>query len=327
MASVPVSLTSATTGPTFTVERFEQTAADRLELAGRWSGVRGRRFVRPTLDVHDPGGRRRRLLALLEHKPWAPVEGELWLAAFPWEGGPPRWTAVELAVATDVVVGLPAPGPPGLSTPGPSAPAAGTPASQARTAEPRVKATPAPRPGGAPEREHASRVQERDAARRVQERDAALVERDEAVRERDAAREQLGVAVRERDSATNERRTLRRERNDLITLNQARQAAQTALARERDAAVAQRDEMVRERDGARTERRPVDGRTAGATATRPAPSGGAREDVPAYTPPDRSAARPDPVASTFEQRLTRGLALVTLVISGVLLALLLQSLL
>ena len=54
----------------FEVERFKWTSDDRLEVTGRWFGVRGRRFMRPTLHVRVDG-RRRRLIAVLDHKPWA----------------------------------------------------------------------------------------------------------------------------------------------------------------------------------------------------------------------------------------------------------------
>src|SRR4051812_381885 len=94
------------------VERFEWTAPDRLGGAGRWSGVRGMRFMRPTLGMPDEG-HRRRLLALLEHKPWAAEDGELWLAAFPWEGEPVDVEGAELAVAPSIAVTLPPPRVPG----------------------------------------------------------------------------------------------------------------------------------------------------------------------------------------------------------------------
>ena len=76
-----------TPGVAFEVERFEWTSAERLELVGRWSGLRGHRFLRPTLDV-EVGGERRRMLADLEHKPWAPEDGHDWIAAFTWRGDP-----------------------------------------------------------------------------------------------------------------------------------------------------------------------------------------------------------------------------------------------
>src|SRR2546423_12439857 len=108
--SMPPAPTAGTAA--FDVERFEWTAPDRLEVAGRWSGVRGMRFVRPTLALRGEG-ERRRLLALLEHKPWAAEDGEQWLAAFPWEGEPFDADSAELAVAPSVAVVLPPPPLPG----------------------------------------------------------------------------------------------------------------------------------------------------------------------------------------------------------------------
>ena len=58
---------------------------DRLEVTGRWFGVRGRRFMRPTLHVRVDG-RRRRLIAVLDHKPWAADTEDTWTAAFAWRG-------------------------------------------------------------------------------------------------------------------------------------------------------------------------------------------------------------------------------------------------
>jgi hypothetical protein len=74
----------AATEPAFVVERFEP-AGDRLEVAGHWSGLRGRRFVRPVLWLHE-GESRRRLVAVLDHKPWDVSAGIPWIAAFPWDG-------------------------------------------------------------------------------------------------------------------------------------------------------------------------------------------------------------------------------------------------
>src|SRR4051794_21825275 len=99
-ASAPVPETGA---QTFEVERFAWTAPDRLELEGRWTGVRGVRFVRPTL-VLVAGEVHRRSLALLEHKPWPAEDGVLWLAAFPWDGEPLDADAGELSVAPGIVV-------------------------------------------------------------------------------------------------------------------------------------------------------------------------------------------------------------------------------
>jgi hypothetical protein len=92
----------------FDVERFEWTAVDRLEVAGRWSGVRGRRFMRPSLNVAGNRGRRR-LIALLEHKPWAADDGDHWVAAFPWDGERGDVGPAVLEVGTGLAVELPAP--------------------------------------------------------------------------------------------------------------------------------------------------------------------------------------------------------------------------
>jgi hypothetical protein len=92
----------------FELERFQWSDPDRLEVEGRWFGVRGRRFVRPVLTV-QVAGRRRRLLALLEHKPWNADEGETWIAAFPWDGSHDDVGDGELEVGA-LTVDLPPPG-------------------------------------------------------------------------------------------------------------------------------------------------------------------------------------------------------------------------
>ena len=91
----------------FELDRFE-VEGDRLELSGRWFGVRGRRFIRPTLTLIGEGGRSR-VLADLEHKPWAPEDGQPWEAAFPWFPDADA-RELELSVATDITIRLPAPG-------------------------------------------------------------------------------------------------------------------------------------------------------------------------------------------------------------------------
>src|SRR4051794_5429237 len=164
---------SATGTAAFDVERFEWTAPDRLEVAGRWSGVRGMRFVRPTLILRDEGDRRR-LLALLEHKPWAAMDGEEWVAAFPWEGEPLEAESAELAVAPSLAVELPAPRLPGAK-------------------RRRAKVDKPPRFQRATAHNPELLERARDAA--VIERASLERERDTALRERDAA----VVALRERD--------------------------------------------------------------------------------------------------------------------------------
>jgi hypothetical protein len=100
------------TSITFELERLEVDGPGRLVVHGRWYGVRGRRFVRPTLTMtmHSDGSERR-ALADLEHKPWAAEDGEPWIAAFPVDVKPAEARMVELSVAPDVAVEL-APGDP-----------------------------------------------------------------------------------------------------------------------------------------------------------------------------------------------------------------------
>ncbi|HWD66043.1 MAG TPA: hypothetical protein VG405_12815 [Solirubrobacteraceae bacterium] len=90
----------------FQVDQLEFRAGDRCEVRGRWSGVRGRRFMRPALTV-VADGRRIRLLADLEHKPWAAEEGAPWMAEFPCEFDRSAIQEVELTVAPDITVELP----------------------------------------------------------------------------------------------------------------------------------------------------------------------------------------------------------------------------
>jgi hypothetical protein len=92
----------------FELEQFERSG-DRLRVAGRWSDVRGMRFMRPTLTIGD-----RRVLAVLDHKPWAPEEGQSWIAEFPWDGDAADidLELAELAVAPSVAVPLSSPGVP-----------------------------------------------------------------------------------------------------------------------------------------------------------------------------------------------------------------------
>jgi len=61
----------------FELDAFTLVGSDRLELTGRWFGVRGRRFVRPMLTL-SVGQESQRALADLEHKPWAAEDGEPW---------------------------------------------------------------------------------------------------------------------------------------------------------------------------------------------------------------------------------------------------------
>jgi hypothetical protein len=89
------------------VERVVASGPDRVEVAGRWFGVRGRRFVRPTLTIRrsarDP---ETRALADLEHKPWAAEDGELWVAVFTVSVDLEEAAELQLSVAPDITVAL-----------------------------------------------------------------------------------------------------------------------------------------------------------------------------------------------------------------------------
>lgn len=94
-------------GISFDVDRLSVGSAGRLEVTGRWYGVRGRRFMRPTLTLTlKADGGERRVLADLEHKPWAAQDGDAWLAAFPFDGELEAAERIELAVAPDIMVEL-----------------------------------------------------------------------------------------------------------------------------------------------------------------------------------------------------------------------------
>jgi len=226
----------------FELEGFRWPAPDRLEVTGRWFGVGGTRFVRPQLDV-EVDGTSRRLVAVLDHKPWAAREGEDWIAAFAWRGGHDGVGAAELSVSPRVRIELPAPGgaaPParrraGKAAARPAAAAAGRPAPTRRrdpgtagSAEllrlnQAVAAAREERDEAQAERDvqharvealeaelaEAHAAHERALAALAAERDAAEEARDAAVMEEAAARRAAQEAKREREQALRERTAAR----------------------------------------------------------------------------------------------------------------------
>ena len=100
--------TTAAGAAVLEIERFEFAKPDRIEIVGYWSGLRGRRFMRPTLVLKGEGGQKR-LLALLEHKPWAAADGEPWTAAFAWHGEVVKFESAELNVGSGIDLVLPSP--------------------------------------------------------------------------------------------------------------------------------------------------------------------------------------------------------------------------
>lgn len=89
------------------MERIAVPAPGRLEICGRWHGVRGRRFVRPTLIIKRASdGGEDRVLAELDHKPWAADDDQEWLAVFATDVTPAEVAGFELSVAPDITVPL-----------------------------------------------------------------------------------------------------------------------------------------------------------------------------------------------------------------------------
>src|SRR3954464_4472231 len=93
----------------FELDGFQWAGEERLEVSGRWFAVRGRRFVRPTLTLRA-GGRRRRMIAVLDHKPGAAIEGAPGRAGSAGRAPEGEIAPARLEVAPDVVLELPPPG-------------------------------------------------------------------------------------------------------------------------------------------------------------------------------------------------------------------------
>ncbi len=90
----------------FELECFEW-ADERLELAGRWQGLAGRRLTGPVLSLDTGSGRRKRLVAMPGGHFGAAEDS--WRATFAWPGDPAEITGAELEVGGNVVVDLPLP--------------------------------------------------------------------------------------------------------------------------------------------------------------------------------------------------------------------------
>jgi hypothetical protein len=265
--------------------------------------------MRPALTVKTEDGERS-LLAVLEHKPWAPEEGTDWIAAFPWKGGSPDPGQMELTVAPSVVVDL-----------APELPAPTRKQSlseryererkrshrlEAEAEELRQTTTSLKAKYEETLAEHARLANELSVTR--SELESARNERDQAQRERDAANRERDRMARERDDAvrvgetaeaeqaaaagaiaeqargeTAELERFAKEQDDQIQqLTRERDAAlrqrdkarrdveQAAL--ERDAAVTERNDAVSERIAAMTERDSALGRGTGAPLVEPPPA-------------------------------------------------------
>lgn len=97
---------SETPAISFAVDSLTQDPDGRVEITGRWFGIRGRRFVRPTLTAALKAGGERRALADLDHKPWASEDGDAWTAAFALGVELADAAELELNVAPDISIPL-----------------------------------------------------------------------------------------------------------------------------------------------------------------------------------------------------------------------------
>jgi hypothetical protein len=209
----------AGSGVRFELERLA-LEGDELVVRGFWTGANGMRFVRPTLHFED-----RRILATLEHKPWAPSDGQTWTAAFPWtDGRAVDADRLALAVGPRVIVPLgdAAPAPIDETVPAPDAKATAAAAKPKaiRPAQPKpppaepapppaAEAAPAPagRPNDARTPPPVVLVDERsdELARALaaaeRERDRARAEREEILIAYAALKRQLRVEHAEADRA------------------------------------------------------------------------------------------------------------------------------
>jgi hypothetical protein len=280
-------------GVAFEVERFAWREDGRLEVRGRWFGLRGHRFVRPALTVGE-GDDRRRILADLEHKPWAAEDGEEWVAAFAWEGERIALKGAELAVAPTLAVDLPAPSGPGRSRKAKA---------EADTEGPRPARRPPPKRSGraAPKRRPAAPKPQPPAPTPAAAADRAAVVRLEAeLADAHAVIRRLQAELDHSEAAAERSRV---ERDEARAARDAAVAAARDLEGELDVAVAAARDRERERDE-------VDDRLAAVTEERDA----AREATPASVrrpTASREGARPSALV-LWTQRLVAFAALVAL---------------
>ena len=93
---------------TFEVERFEWAADDRLEVVGRWFGLRGHRFLRPTLDV-EVGGRAPAHAGCARAQAMGARGGRGMDRGLQLDRDPAKLDEAELTVSPDLAVQLPLP--------------------------------------------------------------------------------------------------------------------------------------------------------------------------------------------------------------------------
>ena len=193
MAEAVEPATTPTNGVEFELDRIAMAGEDRIEVNGRWFGVRGRRFIRPSLTLLADE-EQRRLLADLDHKPWAAEDGEPWQATFPYEDPDDQWVEAELNVAPDITVTLPLPGASRARRRRPgSAPSASSSSSSPETKRTSSRRSHAPSAELVKARRELHRLQ-----REVERRDAEIAELSDELGKRGARLEEISGA---RDAA------------------------------------------------------------------------------------------------------------------------------
>jgi len=214
---------------------------ERYEVEGRWSGVRGRVFIRPELTLIR-GRQSRRLLADLAHKPWQATDGATWSVAFPAPEEPIEPAKVELTVAPDITVPVKR-GRAGLVRAKQAAPA-GLKSEARADAKPDANAEAKGAARAQPDRRRrglgVQLAEAQGELERMHAEQAALTDR------HDAAMRQLEEARAERDAAYSKVERVIGERDAVAAERDAVAAERDAVAAERDDAVAERGTAARE---------------------------------------------------------------------------------
>jgi hypothetical protein len=228
-------------GVVFELDRFAIADDNLCVVEGCWFGVRGRRFIRPSLTVTVDGSETR-LLADLADKPWAAEDGEPWKATFPVAVEIRDIEKAELAVAPDITIALR--GSPDAADSRKRKPA--------RRPSQRSRTQSRPDPGERQRRELARELQrvEGEKAQAQARLDELLGQLSRVVTERDEAsaeRDRL-TADREAAAAASEAAQLARDR--ALADRDAAIAAQRRAESDRDLAIAECDRALSEREGA-----------------------------------------------------------------------------
>lgn len=230
----------------FELSRLE-VVGDWVHVEGEWTGVRGRRFMRPALTLLVDG-RPTRLLADLADKPWAADETGPWKATFPYTIERPDSDEAELCVAPDVTIMLPVP----ERRPGSRkrSPSQGTLVSRtpSRRPDPGHPATAPERRAGDARTADAGDALVRELAelRDAQRRSQHQLDRLEADRSRMSVRlEEMAAELR---AVTEELDQANGAREQIAAELAAAQQERAAIAAQRDAALHERDRLATDRD-------------------------------------------------------------------------------